>query len=334
MRGDWEWLEAMFRIRSVNSDKFCWMCEATKSPGENCFHQFQPTAHHRATAISHEQYVMACSLEGVEPSTILRSPGVTMDYLANDSMHAADLGCFQDALGSLFYLEIDNKQWYRNRVVGMQSLNRMLNQYYAANRHKGFSQVTPLTVQQVITRDPGHPYLKAKAAQTRQLAEFGLVLANRHLHGGQGKMAFRLKRHHRLHGHTEAHLSNLVRLFEGMVEYTSACAAQPFSIEACRQGMYKFLESLEILHVLWRQGLPAAEARHMPFNVRPKSHMLQHLVENKLDPSGTPSNFWCYRDEDYVGAVKTIASKTKHPHTLEKRVAEKLMLTAGLNSRI
>ena len=38
-----------------------------------------------------------------------------------------------------------------------------------------------------------------------------------------------------------------------------------------------------------------------------------------------PSAFWCYRDEDYIGAVKGIAAKTKHPFTIETRILEKLM---------
>jgi hypothetical protein len=30
IRGDWEWFEQCFRLRSVSSDSFCWMCEATQ----------------------------------------------------------------------------------------------------------------------------------------------------------------------------------------------------------------------------------------------------------------------------------------------------------------
>lgn len=334
IRGDWEWIEMCFRVRSVNSDKFCWMCDATKSRGPHYFHEFTSAAGHRATSISHQQYILACASEGTSPSTIIRSPGFVMDYLAVDSMHAADLGCFQDALGSLFFLEIDNKMWYPSRAVGLVELNKKLNQYYTANNHRQFSRVTPLTIQQILGKEPGYPYLKAKAAQTRHLADFGLVLANSHLHGSPGKQPFRFGQAHRLAEHTPDHLGHLVRLFEGMTQYHNACAAQPFSIAACREGMYKFLQSLEHLHVLWRTGCVLDEHRVQPFNVRPKAHMLQHMVEDKLALWGSPNLFWCYRDEDYVGAIKTMAAKTKHPATLERRVSEKLMLLAGLNSRV
>jgi hypothetical protein len=66
--------------------------------------------------------------------------------------------------------------------------------------------------------------------------------------------------------------------------------------------------------------------------MRPKAHALHHLIEDKLRLWGSPSRFWNYRDEDYVGAIKVIAAKTKHPFTLERRIADKLMLLAGLDA--
>ena len=59
--------------------------------------------------------------------------------------------------------------------------------------------------------------------------------------------------------------------------------------------------------------------------------MLQHLVEDKLPLWGSPANFWCYRDEDYIGSVKSIAAKTKHPWTFETRVMEKLRILTKLD---
>jgi hypothetical protein len=45
---------------------------------------------------------------------------------------------------------------------------------------------------------------------------------------------------------------------------------------------------------------------------------------------GSPARFWCYRDEDFIGTVKTIAAKSHHPRTIEQRVLEKLLIVAGL----
>ena len=118
---------------------------------------------------------MACGDEGQQPSTIFLSSGLELDHLAIDSMHAADLGCFQDALGSLFWLEIYNKQWYPNRFAGIAALNRDLEAFYYVNRDRGLSKATPLTLSQIIGAKPGYPYLKCKAAQTRHMVEFGWV---------------------------------------------------------------------------------------------------------------------------------------------------------------
>jgi hypothetical protein len=115
-RGDWEWLEAAYRIRSVSSERFCWMCDATKGAGPVFYGDFRPNALHRATLISHTDYVYACARERMQPSALFSSPGFRVEFLTIDSMHAGDLGSFQDAVGSLLWLEINNRQWYRTLV--------------------------------------------------------------------------------------------------------------------------------------------------------------------------------------------------------------------------
>jgi hypothetical protein len=109
LRGDWENLTQMLRVRSPSSDVFCWQCDATKSEGDLCYHDFRPEANHRQTLIDHAAYMENCLASGDEPSAIFRSPGFEIHHVAVDTMHAGDLGCFQDALGSIFFMEIDNK---------------------------------------------------------------------------------------------------------------------------------------------------------------------------------------------------------------------------------
>ena len=92
-----------------------------------------------------------------------------------------------------------------------------------------------------------------------------------------------------------------------------------------------FLESFEALHSMWRHGLGEEAQRKLPWHSRPKAHMLQHLADQKIDMYGSPSRFWCYGDEDFVGTIKTVCMMTKHPHTLERRVAEKAMISEGVN---
>ena len=47
---------------------------------------------------------------------------------------------------------------------------------------------------------------------------------------------------------------------------------------------------------------------------------------------GSPASFWCYRDEDFIGAVKGIAQKTKDPRSIELRILEKLTIWAKFSA--
>ena len=91
-----------------------------------------------------------------------------------------------------------------------------------------------------------------------------------------------------------------------------------------------FLRSYETLHFLWREGEDPTLQDDQPFHFRPKAHMLMHLACDQLQLWGSPSEFWCYGDEDACGAIKRIAACTTHMATIEKRIMEKLMVGAGL----
>jgi hypothetical protein len=333
VRGDWEFLEQCFRLRSVHSDEFCWMCDATsKTMGPRHFHDFRPEAGHRQSLVSNQEYLQRCFREARQPSHLFRCPGFKIDFLTVDSMHAADLGTFQDAMGSLLWIECTHKDFYPNKKAGLARLNADLNMFYAAHQDRGFSKITPLTEGQLFGKDPGYPYLKAKAAQTRQLSGFCLTLARLHRAGGPNRPAFRFRQNHRLSAHSELHCDLLVALFEGLHGYTSACAEDIFDPDKCRQSMYQYLQSLKSLHDLWRQGVPQDEWKPLPWHIRPKAHACQHLVHEKIELWGNPSKFWCYADEDFVGAVKYIARKTSLPITMEQRVCEKLRILSAMSN--
>jgi hypothetical protein len=285
-------------------------------------------AQHRQTLITSRQYLQGCALQAQDPSSLFKCPGFLLDYIVVDSMHAGDLGCFQDALGSLFWCEITCRQWYRNQRTGLLSLNADLKRYYAANKHLGLSSAYPLAISQIKGKDDPYPSLKCKAAECRHLARFGLILANRHRSGNAQRPPYVFRG--RMAGSEQEHLDNLVVMFEGMVRYHTACSATPFVAHECRAALYLFLQSLSVLYRLWRTDLPPDEHGSMPFNLRPKAHALQHLADDKIVIWGSPARFWCYRDEDFIGTVKTIAAKSSHPRTIEQRVLEKLLIVAGL----
>ena len=96
--------------------------------------------------------------------------------------------------------------------------------------------------------------------------------------------------------------------------------------------MYLYLQSMAGLNSLWRPD--GHEEETTPFVLRQKTHVLQHLVEDHIPRYGNPASFWCYRDEDFVASVKTIAFKSRHPFTMETRVMQKLQIVEGVNARV
>ena len=161
----------------------------------------------------------------------------------------------------------------------------------------------------------------------------GLALAHAHRHGGLELEPLKFRGTHALFAQTEAHSDLVLLCAEGMVEYHRSCSASPFSTEECKRSLYKFLDAFVALHDMWRAAFPDETVHpYLPFHCRPKIHLLQHLIEESIIVFGSPSLFWCYSDEDFVGVIKTVCQMTKHPATLETRVAEKSMLMAGIAS--
>ena len=140
---------------------------------------------------------------------------------------------------------------------------------------------TPLRMGQLTNNTTKYPTLKAKAAVAKHMVGFCIVLAHRQA-GHGNRRAYTLKPAHRLHAYTEEYGKLVVTMFEGVQNYYRACDATPLQREACIDSMYAFLSSLEQLNTLWCTGLATDELRQkMPFHVRPKIHMIQHLVEDQ-----------------------------------------------------
>ena len=330
LRGDWEWMYLCFRFRLPRQQLFCWMCNAELSDGVMCYKHLGPLAPHRQTLISHQEYLAACAREAAEVSALFESPGTMLEHTAPDSMHGGDAGVFCDCIGSLFWLHVTNRRWFGSVEQGLRALNNDLNGYYAAHRDRGLTKITPLTKVQIRSKSLGYPYLKVTAAGCRHVADFALALAYQHRDGFRGRAAYAFGQRHRLSGQEAFYLHHLVETMEGMVAYQRAVKAQPFSEGECREGLYRFFDGYQHLHTLWHHGLTERQSALQPWHMRPKMHMMQHIVQDKICLFGSPMHFWCYGDEDFVGVVKRVCQMSKHPWTLEQRVGEKCMIMAGV----
>ena len=288
------------------------------------------------------RYVQECIADRVAPSALFESPGFRcscccslplpllllllgllllllllltgflLDYVALDSMHCGDLGVFQDAMGGLLFLEMANKAWHRNYAAGVQWLNKELGKFYAANR--GLSQMH-LTVNMLKGKNGGPPSLSSKAAECRHLAGFAVAIAHLHAYGGAGRGPFTFASA-RLGPYSAEYRVLIVAMATCLQSYHDICQAEPFDAPSCRASMHGFLVALCDLRLLVRRGLAPELQGGQPFPVRPKAHMLEHLVVDKIQLWLSPKNFWCYADEVFVGVIKRIAVQTKHSNPI------------------
>jgi hypothetical protein len=211
-------------------------------------------------------------------------------------------------------------------------LNKDLKDYYQAHRELGLSSVYPLMASQLEPKSGSGKPLKCKAAECRHLADFAVALAYRHMRGNAQRPPFEFRG--RLHGQEQVHLTNLVAACEGMAEFQRAVSVVPFDEGKCRTAMYKCLQALVVLHDLWRAGLPETAHGKLPFHIKRKAHMLQHLCEEKLPMWGSPSRIWSYRDESFIGAAKIIAASSKKPNKLDRRIIEQLLILSHFDGAV
>lgn len=238
-------------------------------------------------------------------------------------MHCGDLGVFQDAVGGLLFVEMANKQVHRSYAAGVVWLNAQLKAYYSANPHLTRIQ---LTVNMIRPKDTSYPTLRSKAAECRHLAGFALVLASRHRRNQI------LLEGERLQPLSAEYRELAVHMAENLVRYHDMCSREPFDEAGCKAAMLQFLAAMTDLRALFRRNLAPGLHENQPFPFRIKGHMLEHLVNIKIQLWGSPKHFWCYADEDFVGLVKRIAVMTKHPRTLEPVLLQKYRLYAALHA--
>ena len=262
-------------------------------------------------------------------SNIFGCPGLELRNFAVDQMHSGELGPLLDALGSLLWVEVTTKMWHRTKNAGLRAINSELELYYSAN--KAYSPLR-LSMTQLKSKTTPYPILKAKAAQAKHLCKFGLVLAHKQA-GALGRRGFEWRPSHRLHNRGHEYRTLIVQLFAAIVTYYDACDADEFVADRCIQPMYVFLQTMVQLHDLWCSGLNPDLAKYQPFHNRPKMHMLQHLVEDQLQLFGAPRNSSCYLDENFIGVLKLICGRSKHPKTIERVAMEKIRLGAGVAAR-
>ena len=260
VRGDWS-LRGLFAFPSWNSEHICWKCMANKS--DRNYQDCSAAASWRSSRYKPGEFLRVLQNEGLSASPVISCPGFNLDMVVLDWLHIVDLGVAQDLLGCLFWEAIAGGLPGASKKDRLQCLWLKIQQFYSRVRPP--SVLNNLT-EEMIKRTGKAPKLRAKGGETRYLIPFGAELA---------QVAAPQSVHWQTVGHMFDLLAALMRL-------TSARPYKSRPAEtACRQ--------MCVLHSSVRQEA-LAKGELLMWQMKPKVHLLQELVEYQSHDFGSPQD--------------------------------------------
>jgi len=296
-RGDWEWYSDHLEMpRWDHKANNCWICGAGKMEGSNSWTRWQSDAGWRATRKTHESWLADRLAAGqLDPPAAFRFlEGFRLECVTPDILHVADQGVTSHLLGNIFFEIVAERGFGKPDIAGnLMALEQDMKKWYQKTQDR--SQLRgQLKVERLKTSNEW-PKLKAKAAATRHLAKYGLLLAERFNSGSE---------HDRRRAAAAKLMCRFYEIIEGEGSQLPASAIQELAtIGRQFMGIYTALSK------------EAAQHRVRAWKMVPKFHIWQHLAEWVPAMWGNPRFFWTYADEDLIGSMIEIG-KSCHPTTL------------------
>ena len=136
--------------------------------------------------------------------------------------------------------------------------------------------------EEMIKREHRGPQLKSKGGETRGLVPFALELA----------IEMR-DRDNNLYTQT------VVAMMAALVDFYCLVSTPPYRADEAAVSCRRFL----ILHAILNKMTTRDRGSDLFWRIKPTFHMMQELAEYISPEHGSPREFWCYQDEDFVGWV-------------------------------
>ena len=203
-----------------------------------------------------------------------------------DCLHCMDLGATQDILGNLFWVCLGTVCKGPNRKAQVGAMWKKIKEYYQTfDPPTKLQSITPEMIKQ-----PGKAVkLRAKGAETRHLVPFGALIAKEY------------------HAMVQSPRSQTIQTIGVLLmEIYMHFSLRPFQAsivaEHCRR-----------LCILYATLSEDSESEHH-WRIKPKFHLMAELLEYQTQElEGSPSEFWAYMDEDFVGWIARISSRRGGP---------------------
>ena len=133
----------------------------------------------------------------------------------------------------------------------------------------------------MIKKEHGKPKLRAKGAECRYLLPFGAELACEVANHNPNQ-----------HNVTVAALFCKLVLLQRYISGEIAPYDSEIACDLCR--------CVCVLYNALHEEM-VAKGKPLLWDLKPKVHLLQELVEFQAQELGNPRHFWCYRDESWCG---------------------------------
>jgi hypothetical protein len=282
-RGDWPFLKQLFSFPAYNEVRgLCWKCLATLRDCPLSFKKTGLNAEWRAKRLTDAQFLDTLRASGIPINPLLSLPGFLLRCVVLDWLHVVDLGVSADLLGNLFFEVTMTTKGVcpgPNKDVRLDLLWAKLQAWY--KEVKPPSRLDNLTHEMIKGSDHAKPKLRSKGGECRYLLPFGAELA-----------AEVADHNPSMHNVTVATLFSKLVLLQ---KYISGSIA-PYNSEVCCELCRQVCVLYNALH----EEMVANGTPHL-WDMKPKVHLLQELVEYQAIELGNPRYFWCYRDESWCG---------------------------------
>ena len=290
VRGDWAFLKQIFGFKGWSSASICWKCMANVS--DLPWVDFTSNAKWRGTRLTLKDMLARLLQEKVRLSPLFSLPGFDISMIVIDVLHTMDLGCSQDAMGNIFWEAVHEPGYLagRNQEARKDTLWAMIKDFYKRTAPR--SNIQKLTME-MIKQDAKPPKFKGKGGETRYLVPFAVELTQ-FMHAAKPSQF------------TKA----MAALTNSLLAVYTTFSTEPFDQGALVATSRQFcLQYSALGHVTKSENL---------WKPKPKFHLMQELCEYTSAEAGNPREFWCYKDEDFVGFASVLASSRgggKAPHT-------------------
>ncbi len=272
-RGDWPFLITLFGVPYWGSDEICWRCKANKST--HPFTECNGNASWRQTRYRTGEFLANLVQAGRNVCPLLALPAFSLSCVVLDWLHIVDLGVGADVLGCMMWEAIATKGLLpgSTKAERLKSLWVSLKAWYAI--HKPPSMLVYLT-ESMIRQPKQQPKLNVKGGECRYLIPFAAELTAGWVQKG-------------------LHFQMVHFLFARLSELQQIIGLAPYDAERATDTCRKFCTLYAEL------ANEASEASTNLWQLKPKVHLLQEMIEYQSHMHGSPVHYWTYRDESWCG---------------------------------